>query len=62
MGKYNYGGIIASGISSGASARQNRLNREWSSNEAVKARQHATSERIAAQNWDLDMWNLQNAS
>lgn len=55
-----FGDVLSTGISVEATRQQNQLNREWSSEEALKARNHATSERIAAQNWNLDMWNLQN--
>lgn len=54
------GDILGAGINAGVGAIQNKQNRDWQANEAQKARDHATSERIAAQNWNLDMWNLQN--
>lgn len=55
-----FGNVLGTGMSIEATRQQNELNREWSTEEAMKARAHATSERIAAQNFNKEMWNLQN--
>lgn len=70
------GAAIASGVSGVASnilgvnqnnrmmnfqSEENALNRAWQTAEAEKARQFNTSERIASQDWQKGMMDLQNA-
>lgn len=44
-----------------AQEEQNALNRAWQTEEAEKARQFNTSERVAAQDWQRQMMDVQNA-
>lgn len=44
-----------------AQEEQNALNRAWQTEEAEKARQFNTSERLASQDWQRQMMDVQNA-
>lgn len=44
-----------------AQEEQNALNRDWQTAEAEKARQFNTSERLASQDWQRQMMDVQNA-
>ena len=53
-------GLVGSLISTGAGLWNNSAERDFNAEEAEKNRQFQKSEREAAQQWELDMWNKTN--